>query len=378
MRKIIIVLLLLCSKAEAQSSALELGNTFFEKGNYSKAIEAYEKHSDSSVVFDKIAKCYLALGSTKKAEVYYEKSYNAFPEDELTIYNYAKILLGVKQYARASELFEKLIYKDHENPNYYYQKGLALEKMKDSMQLAIDQFQIVVRKDQTHQKAIIKLGKHYLKKRKHKLVNFYVDNGLVIYPESVALISLKAQNFYWQHYYTKAAIWFEKLVAMGESTEFIHEKLSQCYADESDYKKAIANRKKVLELNPYDTTSMYVIGRYYQMMTNYEEAEQWYNKYLAAVDVPLDEEYVSLGFTLNYQKKYKEGIEALKKALKENPENFRAQFFLVSAKAAYYKDYDAKIKVYEDFLKKYPNHKLKDYAEMRLSELKKEKFIKED
>ena len=250
--------------------------------------------------------------------------------------------------------------------------------MKDSMQLAIDQYQLAVRKDQSHQKAIIKLGKYYLKKRKHKLVNFYVDNGLTIYPESVALISLKAQNFYWQHYYPKAAIWFEKLIAVGESTAFIHEKLSQCYADASDHEKAIEHRKKVLEFNPYDTSSMYVIGRHYLMMSKYDEAEQWFKKYFALADVPLDEEYVNLGFTLNYQKKYKEGIEALKKALKENPENIRAQFFIVSAKEAYYKDFDAKIKVYEDFMKKYPNHPMKSLAEMRLSELKKEKFIKED
>ena len=122
MKKIILVLLIICCKAEAQSSALQLGNDFFEKGNYSKAIEAYQKHSDSVEVFDKIAKCYLALGSVNKAKDYYEKSYNASPEDELVIYNYAKSLLTTKQYAKASGLFERLIYKDHENPNYYYQK----------------------------------------------------------------------------------------------------------------------------------------------------------------------------------------------------------------------------------------------------------------
>ncbi|WP_353779643.1 tetratricopeptide repeat protein [Winogradskyella sp. 3972H.M.0a.05] len=378
MKKIIVLFLLICMKAEAQSSALQLGNDFFERGNYSKAIEAYKKHSDSTEVFDKIAKCYRALGSIKKAKLYYEKSYNAFPEDELITYNYAKILLVTKDYAKASNLFEKLIYKDYKNPNYHYQKGLALEKMKDSMELALDKYKSTLQHDATHQKAIIKLGKYYLKKRKPDIVNFYVDRGLEVYPESAALISLKAQNFYWKENYIQSIKWFEKLLDMGESSEFIHEKLSLSYGQEYEYEKAITHRKKVLEYNPYDATSKYVIGQYYQRLNDHEEAIKWFEESLKLSDIPLDAEYTKLGTSYNYLKKYKEAIEVFKKALKENPNNISAQFFLVRTKDEFYGDLDSKIKLYEEYLKAYPQSPFKPLAERRLSELKKEKFLKKD
>ncbi|MDT0558959.1 tetratricopeptide repeat protein [Ichthyenterobacterium sp. W332] len=378
MRKLLVIIYILALKAEAQSSALDIGNDLFAKGNYTKAVKAYLEYNDSTAVFDKIAKSYMALGLTNKAVLYYEKSFNAFPDNELIMYNYAKILLSTKQYNKASHLFEKLIYKDYKNPNYHYQKGLVLEKMKDSMEKAIDRFNSAFRLDNSHQKSIVKLAKYYIKKRRHQSVDFYVDRGLEYALQSPSLHSLKAQNYYYKEDYAKAIVWFEKLIALGESSEFIHEKLSLSYGHEYEYKKAIEQRKKVLEYNAMDAVSMYVIGQYYQRLNNHEEAEKWITKYLKLSDIPLDAEYTNLGMSYNYQKKYKEAIDAFKTALKEDSNNISAQFFLVRTKDEFYKDIDAKIKLYKDFKDKYPKSPFLPMAEMRLSELKKEKFLDQD
>ncbi|MDG4715921.1 hypothetical protein [Winogradskyella marincola] len=53
-------------------------------------------------------------------------------------------------------------------------------------------------------------------------------------------------------------------------------------------------------------------------------------------------------------------------------------FFILRTKDAYYADVDAKIKLYEDFLKNEKNAPLKPYAELRLKELKEEKFLERD
>ena len=365
-------------KAEAQSSALELGDDLYAKGNFSKAIKAHLSYEDSTAVFNKIAKSYQALGLTQKALVYFEKSYDANSEDELIMYNYAKMLFSSKKYAKASELFEKLIYKDYKNPHYHYQKGLVLEKIPDSLDKAIDRFNSAFRLDTGHQKSIIKLATHYLKKGKHKSVDYFLKFGLENNANSLPLLSLKAQNFYYKDDYLNAIIWFEKLLELGESSEFIHEKLSRSYGKEYEYEKAIMHRKEVLKYNPYDFNSKYVIGQYYQRLEQHGEAVKWFKEYFKSADLPLDNEYSDLGVSLNYQKKHKEAIEAFNKSLRENPSNFLVQFWLVTTKEAYYKDIDAKIKLYEDFILKYPAHKMLRMAEHRLSELKKEKFLKKD
>ena len=53
-------------------------------------------------------------------------------------------------------------------------------------------------------------------------------------------------------------------------------------------------------------------------------------------------------------------------------------FFLVYTKDKYHEDVDAKIKLYENFIAKYPKSMFKGIAAMRITELKKEKFLKTD
>jgi tetratricopeptide (TPR) repeat protein len=232
--------------------------------------------------------------------------------------------------------------------------------------------------DNTHQKAIIKIAKHFLIKRENDLVEIYVNKGLENYADNPALLSLKAQNYYWKEDYINAIKWFEKLLTLGESSEFIHEKLSLCYAQEYEYEKAIEHRKIVLKYSPNDVTSMYVLGTYYQKVKDFENAEKYIKQFILLSNIPFDEEYTKLGRIYNQQKKYKEAIEMFQMALKEDSSNVSAQFFLVRSKDEYYADLDAKIKLYEDFKVKYPKHPYLPLAEMRLSELKKEKFLDKD
>ena len=133
----------------------------------------------------------------------------------------SKFLTKTKKYDEASTLFDQLIYTDYKNPNYHYEQGIVLEKLKDST--AINRYRSAYDLDQTHQKAIFKIAKYYLIKREHNLSHKYIDKGLESYANNIELISLKAQNYYYQHYYTKAIPWFKKLLELGEDSEFIHE-----------------------------------------------------------------------------------------------------------------------------------------------------------
>ena len=182
-----------------------------------------------------------------------------------------------------------LIQVDDGNPNYQYEMGLALEQMKDST--ALDRFMLAYNLDNAHQKAIFKIAKKYLQERKHELSHQFIDKGLDAYEKNVELTSLKAQNYWHQQYYKEAKIWFEKLIALGESSEFIHEKMSLIYAEFSNWEKAIAERKMALKYNPIDATSMFVIGTYYERLKDFKEAENYYLNAIALKDHPLDHQY---------------------------------------------------------------------------------------
>lgn len=345
-------------------------------GNYSKAIAIYESAEHPNLHYDKIAKAYFALGNYGAALSYYQKLVEAKPEDALNRFNYAKLLFQTKNYQLSSKHFQQLIAKDSTNPNYHYQLGLVLEATKDSM--AFKSFHKAYQLDETHQKAIYKIARQLLKTRQFSQAHQYIDKGLEAYVNNIKLIGLKAQCFYYQENYKQAQEWFLKLLDLGETSEFIYEKLSLCYANNSYFKEAIEYRKKALEYNPKDANALFVVGVYYNYLQDYENAQKYMEQALELKDKPLDAEYRQLSSVYNQLKKYDKSIEALKKAIKDAPDNLSLHFFLLSAKDRYYADIDTKIRLYENFIKRFPNEKVfLHLANRRLKELKETKFLSE-
>lgn len=369
-----LISILFIYRAEAQSSVLKQADSLYIHGNYSRAISVYTSISDQAEVNDKIAKSYAALGNYDLALQYYKLSIEANPNAALSLYEYAKLLAKTKKFDASIKAFNRLMNHDYRNPNYHYEMGLVLEKMKDST--AMNRFRSAYDLDQTHQKAIFKIAKHFLIKRRHELSHKYIDKGLESYPNNLKLMSLKAQNYFYEGDTKNARIWFQKLVDMGESSEFIHEKLSTLHAEYTDYKLAIEQRKLVLKYNPYNADALLLIGVYYERLHEFEEAETYIKKALQLKDVPLDYEYQRLGYNLNRQDKHNEAIEAFKKSIKENPGNIRSEFFLITTKDAFYEDIDAKIKLYEDFRTKHSESFYVRFANDRIKALKEEKFLK--
>ncbi|WP_179333639.1 tetratricopeptide repeat protein [Winogradskyella costae] len=345
----------------------------YVNGNFSKAIDTYKTLPNLDAVYDDIAKAYIAIGNYGEALNNYEKAIRANADDLLLQYEYAKLLARTKHYKDANQRFSNLIASDSLNPNYYYELGVVLEKQKDTT--ALRQFVKTFELDETHQKAIFKIAKQHLIKRNFIDAHAFIDRGLESYENNVELISLKAQTYYHQDYYTHAVVWFNKLLDLGEKSEFIHEKLSLSYAQNSNYKDAIYHRKQALKYNPNDANAIFVIGNYYQLLENFEEAEKYISLALMLKDLPLSDEYQQLGTIFNRQKKYNQAIKAFQKSLKEDPSNMMTEFYLLRTKDEYYADTGSKIKLYEQFIEKHKKSPFISYAKGRLKELKEEKFL---
>lgn len=375
-RNLLNVLIILVVELVYGQTSRQQADEFYALGNYSKAIEAYKTLENGEAFHAKIAKAYVALGNYSEGLKQYEQALVLEPDNTKFQYDYAKLLMRTKKIERAKEVFTSLILKDSLNPNFHYEYGIIKEKQNDT--LAIKSFEKAYALDAFHQKAIFKIAKRHIFKRRFKQAHDLIDKGLLNDSESIELISLKAQAYYFQEYYTHAVVWFNKLIDLGETSEFIHEKLSLSYAQNSDYEDAIFHRKKALNYNPYDANAMFVIGTYYERLSNYKMAEDYIIKSLILRDVSLSDDYQRLGTVLNRQKKYDEAIKAFQRSLKEDSKNVMSEFYLIRTKDEYYADIDTKIKLYEDYLKKHEKSPFGLYAEERLRQLKEEKFKEED
>lgn len=371
-----LIIALVTWSIQAQDALLKRADSLYAHGNYSKAIETYKSYEQQDLVYEKMAKAYLALGNYDLALKNYDHALNAFPEDALIKYDYAKLLSRSKKLNDAAVLFSELVYLDYKNPNYHYELGLVFEKQGDST--AMNRFHSAYELDPTHQKAIAKIARYFLVKRKHEASLKYINTGLESYANNVELINLKALNYYWKEDYREASVWFDKLMVLGENSQFIHEKLSFCYAEQTLYKKAIDHANLAVSFDPKNATNLYILGQLYENINDYASAEKWISEALFIMDQPLNAEYTKLATILNQQGKYKEAIAALQNAIKEDPQDEMAQFFLVRTKDEYYADRDSKIKVYEVFKEKFPKSVYIPFANGRLRELKDEKFMKSE
>ncbi len=376
MRFIFLVLFCVIISNISAQNLKDKADNFYIAGNYSKAIAVYKTVDDLGTVYDKIAKAYIAIGNYGEGITNYQKAITLNPDDTLLKYEYAKLLTKTKKYEDANQLFNKLIVLDSLNPNYHYELGVVLEKQKDTT--ALQEFIKAFDLDLTHQKAIFKIAKRHIVKRKFKLAHGLIDKGLESYDNNVELISLKAQAYYFQEYYTHSVVWFKKLLDLGEKSEFIHEKLSLSYAQNSDYEDAIYHRKQALKFNSSDANAIFVIGTYYERLSNFEMAEEYITKALKIQDKSLSDEYQRLGTILNRQKKYEKAIKAFQKSLKEDSSNIMSEFFLIRTKDEFYADLDSKIKLYENYIEKHKKSPFMAFAQKRLKALKQEKFLEED
>ena len=353
----VITLFFLLSNSYAQTNFEEADN-LYNQGYYSKAIGVYT-NDNTARSYEKIALCYKALGNYDQALNHYKQSISLDSTSTLLQFNYAKLLAKTKQYKPAGNLLLQLILRDKKNPNYHYELGLIKERLRDTS--AHSSFLSAYNLDQTHQKAIYKIAKYYLLRTNYDKVHQFANKGLRSYENNVELIGLKAQTYQLQEQWEKAIVHFEKL--------------GQCEIRNYNNDKAIKHLEKALKLSPDRVTCYYLLADLYLKSGNQKLAQDYIETYITAMTAdPLDEPYTFLAIVLNRQKKHKQALQALKKALKENPKNNKARFFLVHTKVQLTDSDEAKVKLYKTFIKKHPKDAYAFMAQSEISKITKEPF----
>ena len=371
--RLLVIILLFFYKAEAQTSALQVADSLYAYGKYSDAIKAYNNIEKNELVYEKLAKSYVALGNYSQAILSYEEALKQATKNELLAFQLAKLYKQTKAFEKAKSQLLKLIDLDYKNPNYHYELGEVYTALNDEF-AAQSRYYTAYELDKTNQKTIYELAKYYFKKNNETVFLKYLNEGLETYPENKSLISLKAQYYFNKADFKTAKLQFELLLSLNEDTQFVNEKLSWCYEKLYQDEKAIQYLEKALKFESNNTQYLFRLANLYERQENFSKAETYYKEALQIQDQPLDKAYTSLGTVLNRQSKHKEALEVFKKAEQFNPNNVYIKFLIANTKVAYYSDYKSKIAVLEQFKKQYPESQFDEMIDYKLSELKREEF----
>ena len=370
----VVLLLLAATKAEAQTSALAIADSLYAVGNYSEAIKELEKSgSGSEAVLLKLARAQKANGNVAAALENYRTVLESNPDRILTAVEYAQLLSVTGDLKTADSLFSQLSKKYPMNANFHYQLGLVKEKLKDST--ALNRYNITILLQKNHQQALAKVAKHALVSGKLMEAERLSKQGLETNPTNITLLSILAQAYYFMKDYKPATEQFEKLVSLGEGSEFIHTRLGTAYYHLEQYEKAIENFKLAISFEDKNHATHYSLGKLYAMIGDYKKSEFHLLAAILLKDQILDEEFTSLGLTYKFDDKPKQALEYFNKALEENPDNERALYERAVAGDSYYKDLETRLKLYEAYLEKYEHSGdsyLRKLAQRRVKDIREE------
>ena len=370
---LIILILLLFHQAEGQnSSALAIGDSLYNLGDYTKAILSYKIASESEAQLFKLAKSYEALGYFSEAQKCYTLLNEKFPKAVEATYNYGKLLTLMGKDKEAVNIFEQLSDENPQNPNFYYQLGLVQEKLNDS--LALINFQTAYQLDTNHFNALYKIAKRKVEKRNFSEAKILINKALNVQSTSERFLMLDALvNFHTENYHA-AIISFKKLADQNYSSVQFHEVFAKSYIQTNQFEEAIDQYTILInKFNDQNAGWHFEIGRCFMALRYLEKAERHLNIAIALQEIPLDTEYVTLSQLYNRRKDYKNEMFALEKALLENPLNELAQYQLAVAADNYFEDKQTVLRYYNVYLNKHgETGRRRELAKHRVRDIKKE------
>ncbi|WP_422089463.1 tetratricopeptide repeat protein [Tenacibaculum ovolyticum] len=409
-RILIIVLVIGLLKAEAQTSAFTSIDSLVHIGRYQKALVLLKKQESTFQSNKRIAVIYTSIDNYKLATKYFEralllkddyrtrislgKSYQkekkiqeaisiyegVLKEDKenlLISYQLGKLYLKTKQALKAKSIFKRLLQKDRNNANYHYQMGIIYAMLKNR-NLKINSFLKTYEKDGEHINAIHQLALAYTFLRDKDSANLFINKGLKINSNHIALNKLKINNLYRKKEYPLAINLLEKINSLQPNEHYTFKMLGRTFYKLKDYEKAKEYFEKALKVDKSDFKSYTYIGdinfdqkKYKKAMYNYMYATFIGKEYR-------DTEYYQLAKTYEKIGKPKEEIKAYKDAYKENRSNYRALFQLANTSENFYKDKKIAYKYYKNYVSRFETKDslLTSQAKVRLKEIKKYYFLK--
>lgn len=371
------LLILLMGFVFANAQHIQAGDSLFALGFYQKAISEYQK-SDLMIQDFKIAKVYESQGDGELALKYMEKYLKKDSLNTLVNFNYGKLLLQTKKFAKAVTVFKNLTQK-HENPTYYYFLGISEENNINPVG-AQKCFEKVVQLDDFHVRAHYKISVYLMGLKKWSEAHSYIDKMLQRNPENTDFIGLKADYFHGILEYKKAIEWNQKLLDFGIQDKNIYEKIAMAWMHAKEYQKSIDTfALLILMFDESDNANyQYYLGLNYGYLKNLKLAEKHLMLSKELNTATFEKEYFSIAYFNQEQGNLKKALQFYKKTIQEQPQYFEAHLQIAVILDQTSDDLKLRLATFETLKVKFPDmdEKTTDFVDYKIRAIRKEIHLK--
>ena len=410
-KKIILVLLFVIVKVEAQTSTFSAIDSLFAKGRYQSAlkelkaikpptflsnyktaiiyesIDNYKKSAEfleKALIFKddyqtkiKLAKAYQRLKKSNKSIAIYKELVELDSLNLILKYQLGKLYLASKNGTKAIETFKYLIKKDALNAHYSYQLGIAYALNNDRNRM-INSFLDTYKKDSLHLKAIIRLASSFSKLKEKDSTQIFVDKGLKLNELEVNLNKLKINQLYRDKKYTEAIPYLLKLDTIVKGDTYFTSMLGRSYYNIDSLNIAMKYFKKLSSIDRENFKAHTYQGHILLKKEKYKIASLKYRIATFLGKEKRDEEYYGLATVYYKLKNPKDAIINFEKAYKENRNNYKALYQLAKLSDDFYKDKKIGYKYYIRYLDRFQERDsvITNFVKKRVSEIKKDYFLR--
>ena len=356
----------------AQLNKHSVADSLYVIGDYTRAINHYAQSNDPNASLQ-IARSYSALGRYDRAIAQYEDVVARRPEAEIAGFELGKLYFKTKSYEEGRKLFSTLIASNDSNPEYHYYLGEIFTELNQPAS-SLNSYKKAIEKDSQHLKSLFRLGKYFVVKREKETALKYLNQGLRVYPDDVSLINLKALAYFNNDEHHKALPLFERLVALGETQEYILSKLAFCYFKSWEFEKARSTYSQVLRINDQNADAYYNLGLIDLKEQQLDSAQMFIQKSIEVQTPILAREYEALARIERVKENPRKALEYYQMAHEEAPEVSMLFHNVCTLADQVYDNPEKVLPFYEEYVERYGHEKgyAIEMVKKRVSQLKKE------
>lgn len=294
----------------------------FSVGDMDKAISmakevSPDQISQSSTLLD-LAKIFVRGGEPSLALHVLDEGIKRFPQDEALSLNKGNLLVNMKEYAQAEQVFKNLLQQNPQSAESHYYLGVIAQETQKPQEAA-KHFQEAIEANTTFERAYL------------KLISLWEENNES--PRAIALLEqfLKEVNphhrefrlrlvrlYVLEHQSEKGLAHLDQLLEERPDDLHAHIRKAQIYGEMKNYPAAVQELKDVLVTRPHELRVRDFLGLLYEEMKDYDRAIATYQENLK-IDPTFFDSVLHLAFVSYRLKRNADSIEYLEQAVKLDP-----------------------------------------------------------
>ncbi|HKJ79411.1 MAG TPA: tetratricopeptide repeat protein [Prolixibacteraceae bacterium] len=319
------------------------------------------------------------LGNYHDAVRYYQKAVQLDPHDLSVKAKLGRTHINLKNMEKAYDIFAEIYALD--STNVYWNKQFAFCSFKiGRKKQAIVLYENVIERNPRDYKTYFNLACLYSNKEQKKAVELF-EKGLEQFPDDTEMLLDFANLYFGGKQYESAVPKYESYFsAGGDSTDYkaLLNYGTCCYLSGNE-EKALEVLTKCYHVNPNDAILLFYMSLCNKKMNRYEKAESFMEGAIK-MSYPdwLPEMHHHLGQIYGQQRKFKESVEALKKAHEFDPSNPEVLFEIATTYEEYNSNKTLALNYYRIYLLEAgESGKNINYALTRIERIKEDLFFEE-